>query len=93
MLHGDNDEAMIKAMVDLWVNFATYHNPTPLDANGNLIGLSLVNKPWKTVQDVLKEKDRRDVSIYVSLKEGSISQEKNEEFEKRMHFWNRVGRS
>jgi hypothetical protein len=28
-LKGDADNRMIDAMVDLWVNFATFHDPTP----------------------------------------------------------------
>ena len=29
MLKGESDERMIDAMVDLWTNFATFHDPTP----------------------------------------------------------------
>ena len=28
-LSGDEDDRMIDAMVDLWTNFATFHDPTP----------------------------------------------------------------
>jgi hypothetical protein len=28
-LKGEADERMIDIMVDLWVNFATFHDPTP----------------------------------------------------------------
>ena len=39
-LPDDQDQKMIGFMVDLWTNFATFHNPTPNDKSWPAYGIN-----------------------------------------------------
>ena len=78
-------------MVDLWTNFATFHDPTPLDKDGKIKGngLTEVEKPWKSVQEVIKE-NISGTSIYAQLANSKVTQELDDTLEKRLSFWKSI---
>ena len=75
---------MSRFMVDLWANFATFHNPTPKGSHGNFIGDSLsdLKKPWKPAK--VGQRDGEDMAL---LSGGKISYGKSERFFSRIKFW------
>ena len=82
---GHQDASMSMTMVDLWANFATYHNPTHGDATEREIANAMgqIKNTWKSVQEAVKDKSL----IYVKLKNSLVLQEKDWELEKRLTFW------
>lgn len=81
---GEKDKAMSRLLVDLWANFATYHDPTPKDPKGvSFVGDALqhLEKPWSPSRP--KEDELLD---YVILKDGSIIIEEDKGFSRRMNF-------
>lgn len=87
VLGSEEDEAMSRFMVDLWANFATFHDPTPRGAEGKFIGGSLsdLEKPWKPAKS--GQKDGEDMAI---LNGGTISYAKSERFFARIKFWEKM---
>ena len=87
VLGTEEDEAMSRFLVDLWANFATFHNPTPKGSDGNFIGDSLsdLKKPWKPAK--VGQKDGEDMAI---LSGGTISYAKSERFFSRIKFWEKM---
>jgi hypothetical protein len=77
------DEVMSRVMVDLWTNFAIYHEPTPKDEAGNFIGKSLVNleRPWRR-----SKKKPNGLMDYIVLKDGKVSFKAEENVEARLKW-------
>ena len=74
---GPDDMAMSEVMVDLWYNFAKFHNPTPHSGQEPEKGV------WK------KASKKRDQN-YVLLKDGEIKNAQDPELDKRLKFWRDV---
>ena len=83
----EEDESMSRFMVDLWANFATFHDPTPKDSAGDFIGdtLSHLKKPWKRSKG--GQKDGEDMAI---LNGATIAYAKSEPFFSRIKFWEKT---
>jgi hypothetical protein len=76
---------MSRFMVDLWANFATYHDPTP-KKSGNFIGDSLADlkQPWKAAT---KTNEGEDMAV---LKNGQLGFVRDNEFLRRQKFWRKI---
>ena len=84
-LLGPEDQEMSRVLVDLWTNFAQFHNPTPpkavLEKKGD--GARIPEMPWKKA-------DAKNPSNYVRFEGGKILDEPDSEFDERMKFWTEV---
>lgn len=84
-LHSDQELQMSKVLVDLMANFVTFHDPTPVNKDGGLVGEALkhVGTEWKPVS-----KQEQDTMIMpVVLDKGTIINDKvDAQFMERISF-------
>ena len=81
---------MSEVMVDLWANFATFHDPTPIrkDGTGGFVGDALANlkEPWKKASKIGGSSSNN----YYRFKDGEILGGGDPDLDRRLQFWRDV---